>query len=266
MRTKWLVLASCILSVLMISGSIARAGGDFLAEAKDQGFFVLGLDDSFPPMGFREKGSQEIVGFDIDLAKEVGRRMGLEVKLRPVEWDGVVMSLMKGDIDVIWNGMTITEERKAKINFTKPYLNNRQIIIVNDDDIQSKDDLADKVVGIQMGSSADAALSSDAALLKSLKDVRKYENNTLALMDLKAGRVDAVVLDEIVGRYYISKDAGSSFKVLDEGLANEEYGVGVRKKNTAFLAELNKQLDAVKQSPEGDAISKKWFGANVWNR
>lgn len=134
--------------------------------------------------------------------------MGVEVEFKPVDWDGVILSLRSGMIDVIWNGLTITEERAKQINFTDPYMNNRQVIVVQmNSPIQTKADLAGKVVGLQMGSSSVNALYSDPELVQSLKDIRQYATNAEALMDLQIGRLDAVVVDEMHGRYYyISKN------------------------------------------------------------
>jgi polar amino acid transport system substrate-binding protein len=224
--------------------------------------FVVGLDDNFPPMGFRDdKG--EIVGFDIDLAKEAAKRMGMTVEFKPVEWDGVIMSLKNKDIDVIWNGLTVTDKRKEQINFTKTYLQNKQIIVVKEGSkFAKKADLAGKVVGIQMGSSSEEALNRDSALVKSLKDVRKFADNTQALLDLKNGGIDAVIVDEIVGRYYIAKKPGE-YKVLEEDLGKEDYGVGVRKEDKEFLEKLDKALDEMKKDGTADKISEKWFGKGI---
>jgi polar amino acid transport system substrate-binding protein len=224
--------------------------------------FIVGLDDNFPPMGFRnEKG--EIVGFDIDLATEAAKRMGMTVEFKPVDWDGITMSLKNKDIDVIWNGLTITDKRKQQINFTKAYLQNKQIIVVKEGSkISKKSDLSGMVVGIQMGSSSEEALNSDKDLVKSLKDVRKFADNTQALLDLKNGGIDAVVVDEVVGRYYISKKPGE-YKVLDEDLGKEEYGVGVRKEDKDFLEKLDKAIDDMKKDGTADKISEKWFGKGI---
>ncbi|QEK12670.1 amino acid ABC transporter substrate-binding protein [Crassaminicella thermophila] len=233
-----------------------------LQEIKEKGNFILGLDDSFPPMGFRdEKG--EIVGFDIDLAKEVAKRMGVELKVKPIDWDGKVLSLNNKDIDVIWNGLTITEERKKQIGFSKVYIENRQIIVVNSDsDIQTKKDLADKIVAVQLGSSGEDALNADVDTVKSVKEVRKFSNYTEALLDLKAKRVDAVVIDEIVGRYYMAKRP-KEYKVAKEDFGKEGYGIGFRLGDVAFKEEVDKILDEMKKDGTAAEISKKWFGEDI---
>ena len=239
-----------------------QAKDDSWQKIKQAGKFIVGLDDAFAPMGFRdEKG--ELVGFDIDLAKEAAKRMGVSVEFKPVEWDGIVMSLNNGDIDAIWNGLTITESRKKEINFTKPYMSNRQIIMVKSGSIiKGKSDLADKVVGVQMNSSSDEALSADKTTANSLKEIRRYQDNAVALMDLSAGRLDAVVVDEILGRYYMTKKPGE-YTILTDNFGEEQYGVGVRKSDGTFLEELNKVLDEMKSDGTAGEISKKWFGEDI---
>ncbi|SHJ83744.1 amino acid ABC transporter substrate-binding protein [Tepidibacter formicigenes] len=247
--------------ILLMGCASTEKEDNSLEEIKKKGEFVVGLDDNFPPMGFKDENG-EIVGFDIDLAKEAAKRMGVNVKFKAVDWDGVLLSLKNKDIDVIWNGLTITEERQRQINFSKVYLQNRQIIVVNNNsNIKSKEDLDGKIVGVQLGSSSENALNSDE-IVKSLKEIRKFSNNTEALMDLKAGRVDAVVVDEIVGRYYIEKKPGV-YKVLEDDFGRESYGVGIRKEDIKFKEELDKILDEMKNDGTAKKISQKWFGEDI---
>ena len=261
---KKLFVSLITLCVIVTLASCAKSGGadTSLSDIKAKGKFVVGLDDAFPPMGFKDaKG--EIVGFDIDLAKAVAAKMGIAVEFKPVAWDGIIFSLNKGDIDVIWNGLTITDERKKQIAFSVPYLDNRQIIMVKAASaFQTKADLKTKIAGHQLGSSSEAALKGDAAFASSLKDVRKYQDNQQALMDLSAGRIDAVVVDEIVGRYAMAKKPGE-YRVLAETLGNELYGIGFRMKDESFRAELGKALAAVIADGTADAIAKQWFGEAI---
>lgn len=149
------ITAMAISSLLLISCKKKSAEADnSLAELKNRGVFVLGLDDSFPPLGFRDENN-EIVGYDIDLAREVAKRLGVSFKAQPINWDAKEQELSTGNIDCIWNGLTITDERKAILSFTKPYLNNAQIVVVkNDSGINSLADLKGKKIGLQAGSSA----------------------------------------------------------------------------------------------------------------
>jgi polar amino acid transport system substrate-binding protein len=256
------ILTILIVLIMTATTVFAAEQDNSLNYIKEKGVFVLGLDDSFPPMGFRDK-SGEITGFDIDLAKEVCKRMGVTLKLQPIDWNAKILDLNSKDIDVIWNGLTITEERKGKVEFSKPYIANRQIIIVKaGSGIDTKADLSDKTVGLQLGSSADDAVKGDPKTMQSLADVIKFEDNVQALMDLEIGRLDAVVVDEILGRYYIAKKAGV-FAVASDFFAEEEYGVGFRKGDKAFAAEVDRLLDEMVKDGAAATISKKWFGENV---
>ncbi len=223
---------------------------------------VIGLDDNFPPMGFRDDKNQ-LVGFDIDLAREAGKRLGIEVEFKPIDWNAKEAELSGKRVDVLWNGLTITEERKKNIAFTAPYMQNHQIVVVKADAaIKAKADLAGKVVGVQDGSSAVEAIEKDAATAQSFKQLKKYGDNVTALMDLSAGRVDAVVLDEVVGRYYTAKKPGE-YAVLDEHFGTEDYGVGLRQDDAALRTRLDEVLTAMKGDGSGARIAEQWFGKNI---
>lgn len=252
-----LVLA---MSMALFAGCANNEGGSS-AGGKGKDKIVVGLDDSFPPMGFRdEKG--EIVGFDIDVAKAAAEKMGVDIEFQPIDWNSNVLELNNGTVDLLWNGLTITEKRQKEIDFTKPYLKNHQIIIVKaDNGIEKKSDLEGKVVGIQKGSSAVSALEKDEIHDK-IKTLTEFKENVSALNDLKTGRLDAVVVDEVVGKYYVAKDA-ASFKILDETLAEEEYGIGVKKGNTELLNKLQAALDEIYKDGTVSKISEKWFGDDI---
>jgi len=223
---------------------------------------VVGLDDNFPPMGFRDE-KNALVGFDIDLANEAGKRLGVAVTFKPIDWNAKEAELSGKRVDVLWNGLTITEERKAKILFTKPYLENRQIVIVLEKSpVKTKANLKGKVVGVQDGSSAIDAVQKDAATAKSIKELKKFGDNVTALMDLSAGRLDALVVDEVVGRYYTAKKPGE-YRVLEENFGTEDYGVGTRKEDTELMAKLEKAMDEMKADGSAATISTKWFGKDI---
>lgn len=257
---KKIVVALLMLVVLVACGKKSEGGLDGI---KAKGKMVIGLDDTFAPMGFKDdKG--EIVGFDIDLAREVAKRLGIEAEFKPSEWSGIVLELKSGNIDVVWNGMTITEERKKEIIFSNPYMNNSQIIVtLSNSPLNTKADLNGKVVGLQLGSSSFDAVSADE-LSKSLKELKKYDTNVEALMDLEAGRVEAVVIDEIVARYYIEQKEKETnkdiFKVLEGNFGTEEYGVGIRKEDTSLKEAIDKAIDEMKKDGSYDKIYEKWFG------
>lgn len=230
---------------------------------KERGKMIVGLDDSFPPMGFRDENN-EIVGFDIDLAKEVAKRLGVEVEFKPVVWETIGISLNNKEIDMIWNGCTITEARKKEMTFSNPYLENKQILVVSSDStIKGKSDLAGKVLSVQMGSSAQEALEKDTEVMNSLKEVRKFGDNVEALLDLKAGRVDAVIVDMVVGGYYIGKHP-DDYIVLEDSFQEELYGIGMRKEDGTFIAEVNKILAEMSEDGTATKISEKWFGKDIF--
>lgn len=218
---------------------------------------VIGLDDSFPPMGFKNE-KNELVGHDIDLAREAATRLGIEVEFKPIDWSAKEAELNGQRVDALWNGMTITEERKKNVAFTKPYMQNHQIIVVTaQSPIKAKADLAGKVVGVQEGSSAVDAIAKDE-ISKQFKEVKKFGDNVAALLDLSTGRLDAVVVDEVVGRYYTSKKPGE-YLILGENFGSEDYGVGLRKTDTALLAKLDEVLDAMRADGSAQKIYHKWF-------
>jgi len=176
-----------------------------LENIKTRGTFILGLDDSFPPMGYRDDNN-EIVGFDIDIATEMCKRMGVELQLQPISWDAKEQELSSGNIDCIWNGFTITEARKEALYMTEPYLINRQVVVtLSDSGIEALSDLAGKSLVMQAGSSAALALDEHPEVKDTLKDGRGIEvkDNVTAMFDLKAGGSDAVLMDEVVARYYL---------------------------------------------------------------
>ena len=243
---------------------------------------VVGLDDNFPPMGFRDE-KNELVGFDIDMAREAAKRMGIEVEFKPIDWSakeaakrlGLEVEFKPIDwsakeaelsgkrVDALWNGLTITEERKQNIAFTAPYMENHQIIVVaGSSAIKTKADLAGKTVGAQEGSSAVDAVKKEEAVFKSFKDFKTFGDNVTALMDLTTGRLDAVVVDEVVGRYYVAKKP-DVYAVLDDHFGTEDYGVGLRKDDTDLHGKLDKALADMKADGVAAKIAEQWFGKNI---
>lgn len=185
-------------------------GDDSLQYILDKGELVLGLDDSFPPMGYSDSKTGEIVGFDIDLAEEVCKRLGVKLKKQPISWDAKEIELSSKNIDVIWNGMTVTDERIENMYLSKPYIANAQVIIVAEDSpIKTKADLAGKKVGLQKGSSALEAVEADTETYNAIMnggEIVQFDENLTAYLDLKAGRIDAFVVDKVVGEYIIKNN------------------------------------------------------------
>lgn len=257
------LIAAPLLAGLLLSACGKKEEAPVAAEAPAPAAskIVVGLDDHFPPMGFRDESNQ-LVGFDIDMAREAAKRLGVEVEFKPIDWSAKEAELNGKRIDVLWNGLTITEERKQNIGFTAPYLENHQIVIVaTNSPIKTKAELAGKIVGVQEGSSAVDAVKKDPAG-NTLKELKQFGDNVTALMDLSAGRLDAIVVDEVVGRYYAAKKPGE-YTVLEENFGTEEYGVGVRRDDTELLAKIDRAMADMKADGAAAKISEQWFGANI---
>lgn len=249
------ILAGIIL--ILGLGTLSFGADKSLSKIKKAGKMVVGLDDTFAPMGFRDKKGK-IVGFDIDLANETAKRLGIKAEFKPLEWDGIIFDLRSKKIDMVWNGMTITKEREAKIAFSKPYFQDGQIIFSKKSrKIKKIVELEGKKVGVQLGSSADFALQKSDIFSKVSK-VKKYSTNVEALMDLEAGRIDAVVMDTVAGRYYNSKKNSLSYS--SESLTKEYYGIGMRKEDKEFIKAINETLDEMKADGTFTKIYEKWFG------
>ncbi len=265
------LLMAAALGMTMLAGcgeqAVDNKADTSLEDIKEKGYFVLGLDADFAPMGFTDE-SGEIVGFDIDLAKAVATKMGVEVKTQPISWDAKNMELDSGNIDVIWNGFSINEERKKEVLFTDAYLTTGQVIVVPvDSEIKTKADLAGKKVALQDGSTSEEALKADTATYESIgeENVSKFKENTLVLMEVEAGRADAAVIDEIYVRYYLAKEGMTDkFTVLEEQLAPEDYGVGGRLGDVSFMTALNDAIKACIDDGTASEISKEWFGADKY--
>lgn len=258
MKKLTIVFFSALFFLACSAGDSKKsAQDDSLEKVKAAGELVLGLDDSFPPMGFRDKDNQ-IVGFDIDLATEVASRLGVKLRTQPISWDAKEQELNTGKIDCIWNGMSVDSARAKSMNLSSAYLENRMVFVVKDSSLAGLAALAGKKLAVQNGSTAQKILeASDAG--KSASGIFPFDDNQTALMDLDKGGVDAVFLDEIVGRYWMASN-GKDFKVLNEGLSDEVYAVGFRKKDQKLRDAVDSLLSAMKRDGKFAEISAKWFG------
>ncbi|MCQ2578882.1 MAG: amino acid ABC transporter substrate-binding protein [Treponema sp.] len=263
---KKIALICAALLALTLTGckkAEKTAGGDnSVAELKARGTFVLGLDDSFPPLGYRNDDN-EIVGYDIDLGKEVAKRLGVTFKAQPIDWDAKEMELNTKRIDCIWNGFTMTDERINALSFTKAYLNNEQVLVVRaKDNIKSLADMKGKVVGVQSGSSAQDAVDENTSFKDSLGSIVFFKENVTALNDLGIGGVDGVVMDSVVANYAIA-EGNLPYVIVDEALSREAYGIGFRKEDAKLRDEVQKILEEMAKDGTVAKISNKWFGKDI---
>ena len=276
---NWKKMMAVGLAAVSMMAFVTGCGGDTKkANTELPKKVVIGLDDSFPPMGFKdEKG--EIVGFDIDMAKEAAKRAGMDVEFKAIDWSSKEAELKSKKIDALWNGLTVSPEREKNILFSNTYMKDKQYVIVrNDDDsIKGKADLAGKVVGVQQASTGEAALQKDESG-KTVKEIKSYADFVSAFMDLGIGRVDAVIADGVIARYLMTKEPGK-YKIVegtDYGVDN--FAVGFRKddkgeivgfdidmaKEAAKRAGMDVEFKAIDWSSKEAELKSKKIDA-LWN-
>ncbi|HVI41513.1 MAG TPA: amino acid ABC transporter substrate-binding protein [Anaerovoracaceae bacterium] len=240
----------------------AAAADTSLTDLQTKGTMIVGIDDQFPPMGFVGEDG-ELTGFDVELAKLVAEKLGVKAEIQPINWDSKEMELNSGKIDVIWNGYTITADRIKEVEFTKPYLNNQQVLVVaNDSTVKTKADLEGKVVGAQVESAGLDALKADPELSATVADIPEYDDYLMALLDLGTSRLDAVAIDKILIGYTMAQEPGK-YRVLDESLSDEYYGIGCPKGAVALREAIDKALDELYADGSIEELSTKWFGENI---
>ncbi|MDF1495592.1 amino acid ABC transporter substrate-binding protein [Caproiciproducens sp. CPB-2] len=251
------------------STGTASAADESWTKVEKAGKLVLGLDDAFPPMGYVDTKTGELVGFDIDLAKEACKRLNIELKTQPIDWDSKTAELNNGNIDCLWNGFSKTDEREKEFSLSIPYMKNEQIILVKtDSSYQGLESLAGKTIGVQSDSSAEVALNENEDFKKTLKSVVQIDDYSKAVMELQNGTIDAISIDEVVARYYLTNNP-NAYKVLqdkdgkDASLATEDYVVGFRKADSALTEKINGVLKEMAADGTMASISQKWFGEDV---
>lgn len=257
---KMLLLFICV--TISLFSITAFAGDGSWQRVKKEGKLVIGLDDSFPPMGYRQADGK-LVGFDIDAAEEVAKRLGIKTEWQPTAWDGVMHSLNAKKFDCIWNGMTITEARAKEVAFTKPYVMDGQIAIVNFKDKRYKglNDLKGVKAGTQKGSSG---LEAVKKLSTAPAELKEYEDYPKALLDLEAGRIDVVVIDNVTGRDFIAKRPGK-YRILPGMISKEPFGIAFRKDDNELREKVQQTLDKMVKDGSMAKISRKWFAEDITN-
>ncbi|MBP3380511.1 MAG: amino acid ABC transporter substrate-binding protein [Ruminococcus sp.] len=263
---KRLLAAVIAASTLAFAGGCGKSesssgeGDNSLQKVKDSGKMVLGLDASFKPMGYTDENDQ-IVGFDIDVAEEVCKRMGVELVKQGINWDTKEQDLDSGRIDCIWNGMSINPGRQEAMNLSDPYMCNAMVFAVPaDSSYQSMSDLEGKIIGVQLGSTAQTILEESDIGTKTTE--KAMSTNVEALNDMEVGMVDAVFLDSVVANYEITT-SGKDYRILPDGLEEEEYAIGFRKNDQALRDEVQKILGEMKADGTLGNISTEWFGSDI---
>lgn len=231
----------------------------------DKSEIIIGLDINVPPMGFLDS-SGNIIGFDIDLAKEVFNGMNKSIKFQPIDWDSKELELNGGNIDVIWNGLSKTPQREKSMLLTNSYMKNRQIIITRiDSSINKLQDLENKNICVQKGSTGLEAINKHK-IRESLKSITELGNMINCLNEVETGISDATIVDEVIAKYYLSKEnLQNKFKILDEEISSEYYVVAVKKGNIKLKNQIEEQLEIINSNGKGIEISNKWFSENIFS-
>ena len=255
-----LLLALCALTGCGEQTDTTAAGWDYIAE---KGELVIGLDDTFAPMGFRDTNN-ELVGFDIDLANAAGEVLGVKVSFRPIDWDAKDMELSSKTIDCIWNGMSATPERSEAYSLTKKYLNNKIVIMTLDEglNIESAADLAGVTLGTQADSAALETMQQNDAWDSFKDNVSEFPTYDEALLAMQGGRVQAIVVDQVLGEYK-NANMGGAMRVMPFDFGDDFYAIGCRKGETDVADKINAALQTLIDNGTAAEISNKWFGTNI---
>lgn len=255
------ILKKLTIVLVVLAIMVGAVGCNKKDVSSNDNEIIIGYDNTYFPMGYLDDNG-EAVGFDVDLAKETFKRLNMNVKFQSIDWSMKETELNSGNIDAIWNGYSLTEERKQKVAYTDAYMENSQIIVtLKDSPIKSKTDLKGKMVGTQQGSAGQEALEKNTEILSSLKESPiLYDTFDKVFRDLEAGRIDAIVGDETLVKYYISKKGEEKYKILDDNFGSEDYVVAFRKDDIELRDNVNNTINEIKEDKSFDDIYNKWFG------
>ena len=270
MNRKKITLVLVFLLAFFLVGCTQKASVpkvDNWNKYQKQGTITIGFDNTFVPMGFEEKNGQ-YAGFDIDLAQAVSEKLGFKVQFQPIDWDMKETELQNGTIDAIWNGYSATDERREKVAFTIPYMENQQVLVSKkSQNIQSVSDMKNKILGAQAGSSGYLDFEAQPELLKNIvkdKKANQYQSFTEALIDLQNDRIDALLIDRVYANYYLKTEGILDlYEIFPAGFESESFAVGVRPADKTLLANLNKAFEELYQEGKFQEISQKWFGEDI---
>lgn len=257
-RTLLTLPLAAVLGASLLSGCGDKKAETASAPAQQQ-VLRIGTNPTFAPFEFQSPNSSELTGFDMDLARALGKEMGRKVELVNLGFDGLIPALGAGNIDLAISGMTITEARKNAVDFSDPYYTAGLIIMVRPDDnrIKGINDLQGKKIGVQIGTTG-----TNKALTIKGAEVKQFNNADEPNLELANKGVDAVINDQPVIAYYLVSQGGEGKgKMVGEIMEAELYGIAAKKGNQALIKQVNEALAALKKSGEYDKIYKKWFGA-----
>lgn len=249
LRTK---LVCGLMAIGMLATTLTGCG-------KKDNTFTVGFDAEYPPYGYMDEDGS-YTGFDLELAEEVCKLKGWELKKQPIAWDSKDNELNSGAIDCIWNGFTING-READYEWSDPYVDNSQVIVVKAaSGITTFDDLAGKTVGVQAASAALDVLQDEDAqkeLADTFGSLQEFGDYNTAFAELQADSVDAIAMDIGVAQYQIAS-RGDEFVILDEHLNAEQYGIGFKLGNKELRDEVNEALHELKKNGTFDKLAEKY--------
>lgn len=270
MMKKIEIVISCLLLVLLVgcTKSEQKGEGDQWLRIKKIKKVIVGLDDTFAPMGFKDKNGK-IVGFDVDLATAVFKRYGIKVDFKSIDWDMKEKELENKTIDLIWNGYSKNDQREKGQLFSESYMRNNQILVVaRKSGINSFEQMKGKNLGTQRGSASYDALMKQTKILKiyiNNEEPVLYDEFNSGFLDLEAGRVDGLLVDEIFAKYYLNQaNKLKKYRLIEGGFTSEDFSVGARKNDKELIAKINESLNEFHKNGKFQNISKKWFGNDVW--
>ena len=234
----------------------AEDGAETTATAGGEGkVLVMATNAEFPPYEYHDGG--DIVGIDVEVAEAIAGKLGMTLEVEDIAFDSIIPELESGKADIGVAGMTVNEDRLKNVDFTDPYTTASQVIIVKEDsEIASPDDLKGKYIGVQLGTTGDIYASDYEA---DGSTIERYNKGFEAVQAMQQGKIDAVVIDQEPAKVFVSQNEG--IKILDEALTVEEYAIAVKKGNTELLDQVNGALAELKASGELQAIIDKYISA-----
>ena len=222
------------------------------AENTEGGVLRMATNATFPPYEYYE--GDEVVGIDPEIAAAIAGKLGMTLEINDMDFDPAIAAAQTGQADIVMEGLTVTDDRKEKINFTDSYATGVQVVIVPEDsDIQSVDDLEGKLIGVQQGTTGDLYCSDDYGE----ENVQKFTSGPVAVEALKNGQIDCVVIDNEPAKSYVSQNEG--LKILDTEYITEEYAIGISKDNPELLEQINAALQELKDDGTIQSIIDKYI-------
>ena len=271
MKLKKLLTAGLTLVSALALAACSSGGSDAESDNWDtyesEGSITIGFDNTFVPMGYEDTNGEN-VGFDIDLATAVFEQYGITVEWQPIDWDLKETELNNGNIDLIWNGYSATDERREQVLFSDPYMTNQQVLVTKKESgIADVTGMTDKILGAQAGSSGYSVFEDQPEILKDIVadgDAVQYSTFTEALIDLQNDRIDGLLIDRVYANYYLTEEGIlDEFNIIDAGYASESFAVGARKSDTTLVEKINEAFTTLYEDGTFQEISEKWFGEDV---